>query len=135
MVWSSKFKFKIWIWSNKWLLRYSTFNILRSSSIVVCLHFKDLWNMVCSSKLKFKNWVWSNKWLLRYSTLNIFRSSSIGGCLHLNHLLRWVAGPLWLYYYINNQKTKSGISQQPLIGSYSNFKLKLIWPNHILSIL
>ena len=27
---------------------------------------------------------------------------------------------------------KSGISQQPLIGSYSNFKLKLIQPNRIL---
>ena len=27
------------------------------------------------------------------------------------------------------------ISQQPLIWSYSTFKIKLIWPNHILSIL
>ena len=27
----------------------------------------------------------------------------------------------------------SGISQQPLIGSYSNFKLKLRWPKYILS--
>ena len=26
---------------------------------------------------------------------------------------------------------KSGISQPPLIGPYSNFKLKLIWPNYI----
>ena len=27
------------------------------------------------------------------------------------------------------QNTKSQISQQPLIGSYSDFILKLIWPN------
>ena len=32
-VWSPEFKFKIWGGSNEWLLRYSTFNILRSSSI------------------------------------------------------------------------------------------------------
>jgi hypothetical protein len=30
------------------------------------------------------------------------------------------------------QNIKSGISQQLRIGSYSNLKLKLIWPNHIL---
>ena len=30
------------------------------------------------------------------------------------------------------QNIKSGISQQPLVGSYSNFKLKLWGPNHIL---
>ena len=30
------------------------------------------------------------------------------------------------------QNTKNGISQQPLIGSCSNFKLKLRWTNHIL---
>ena len=33
------------------------------------------------------------------------------------------------------QNIKSGISQQPLIGLYSNFKLKLRRPNHILQIL
>ena len=32
------------------------------------------------------------------------------------------------------QNIKSGISQQPLIGSYSSFKLKLRWPNNILQI-
>jgi hypothetical protein len=26
---------------------------------------------------------------------------------------------------------KSGISQQPFIGSFSNFELKLIWPKYI----
>ena len=30
------------------------------------------------------------------------------------------------------QNIKSGISQQPLIGSYSNFQLKLLRPTHIL---
>ena len=30
------------------------------------------------------------------------------------------------------QNIKIGISQQPLIGSYSNYKLKFIWPNNIL---
>ena len=33
------------------------------------------------------------------------------------------------------QNIKIGISQEPLIGSYSNCKLKLRWPNHILQIL
>ena len=33
------------------------------------------------------------------------------------------------------QNIKSVISQQPLIGPYSNFKLKLLWPNPILQIL
>ena len=33
------------------------------------------------------------------------------------------------------QTIKSGISQKPIIGSYSNFKLKLRWPNHSLQIL
>ena len=32
------------------------------------------------------------------------------------------------------QNIKSGISQQPLIGSYFNFKHKLGWPNHSLQI-
>ena len=69
--------------SIQWLLRYSTFNILRSSSIGGCLYLKDLLNMVWSYKLKFKIWVWSNKWLLRYSTFNILRLSSIGCRLQL----------------------------------------------------
>ena len=33
-----------------------------------------------------------------------------------------------------HQTIKSGISHQPLIGPYSNLKLMLIWPNHILQI-
>ena len=38
-----KLKFKIWGRSNQWLLRYSTFNILRLSSIWGRLHFKQFW--------------------------------------------------------------------------------------------
>jgi hypothetical protein len=33
------------------------------------------------------------------------------------------------------QNIKSGIYQQPLIGSYSHLKLKLRWPNYIIQIL
>jgi hypothetical protein len=33
------------------------------------------------------------------------------------------------------QNIKGGIYQQPHIGTYSNFKLKFIWPKHILKIL
>ena len=33
------------------------------------------------------------------------------------------------------QNIKSGISQQPLIRSYSNLYLDFIWPNHVLQIL
>ena len=40
VVWSSELEFKIWRWSDQCLLRYSTINILRSSSVGGCLHFK-----------------------------------------------------------------------------------------------
>ena len=86
MVWSSKLNFNIWVWSNKWLLRYSSSSILRSSFIGGRLHVKDLYNIVWSSKHKFKIWVGSNKGLLRYFNFNILRSSSIGGRLHLRDL-------------------------------------------------
>ena len=92
MVWSFKLKFEIWVWSNKWLLRYSTFNILRSSSMVGCLHLKYLNTLLRLPKSNFKNkpifqmWVRSDQWLLRYTICNILRSSSMGGCLHLKHL-------------------------------------------------
>ena len=42
--------------------------------------------------------------------------------------LKWRRPPM-------EEDLKSRISQQPLIGSFSNIKLKLIWPNHILQIL
>ena len=109
MVWSSKLKFKIWVWSkkgfeifrlwsfklkvknwvgsNKWLLRYSTFNILGSSSIEVHLHGKDLYNTVWSSELKFRIWAESNKWLLRYTAFDILRSSSVRGRLPLQNMV------------------------------------------------
>ena len=78
-------RIKIWVWSDQWLLRYSTFNILRSSSIRCHLHLKHLKTLVWSSKFKVKIWVWSDQWLLRYSRSNILRSSSIGDCLQFNH--------------------------------------------------
>ena len=34
-----------------------------------------------------------------------------------------------------DQNIKSGISHQPILGSYSNFKLMLSWPNNIFEIL
>ena len=42
MVWSSLLMFKIWVWSNEWLQRYSTCNILRSCSIIghLCISLK-----------------------------------------------------------------------------------------------
>ena len=74
--------------SIQWLLRCSTFNFFRSSSIGGHLpsSFGGFKNMIWSSKLKFEIWVWSNKRLLRYSTFNIFRPSSIGGRLHSKDL-------------------------------------------------
>ena len=80
----------LWFWfvppnlileSYQCLFRYSTFNILRSSSIGVCLRFEFIFIFVGSPELKFKIWEKSDHWLLRYSTFNILRSSSIGGCL------------------------------------------------------
>ena len=109
-IWSSELKFKIWVWSYKLWQRYSTFNILGSSSIGGCLHLKDFWNMVWWSYLKFKIWVQSNKWLRRYSTLNILRLSSIEGHLHFKNLSNlvwssklkfkiWVWSNKWLLRY------------------------------------
>ena len=71
-VWTSKLKFKIWVGSNKWLLRFSTYFWVR-------LHLKYLNTLLWSSESKFKIWVWSTKRLQRYSTFNILRSSSIYG--------------------------------------------------------
>ena len=57
-VWSPKLKFKIWVKSNGWLLRYSTFNILRSSSIlplvVVFISSMWFWFNVLHLSLKFE---------------------------------------------------------------------------------
>ena len=70
---------KVKVWSNKRLLRYSTSDIMRSSSIGGCLHLKNVYNIGLSYKPKFNIWVGSSKCLLRYSTFKILRSSSIGG--------------------------------------------------------
>ena len=99
MVWSPKLQFKVWGRSDQWLLRYSNFRILRSSSIGIHLHYEQLSILVLSSKLKFKIWGWSvqsllrykfelrsHQQVLRYSIFNILRSSSIGGHLHYEQL-------------------------------------------------
>ena len=44
LVWSPKLKFKIWGKSDQLLLQYSSFNILRSSSIIGgCLYLNHFW--------------------------------------------------------------------------------------------
>jgi hypothetical protein len=72
---------------DQWLLRYSTFMILKSSSIGGCLHCKQFSILVWSPYLKFQLWLRSNQCLQRYSTFNILRSSSIGGCPHFKQFL------------------------------------------------
>ena len=72
--------------SNMWLLRYSTLNILRSSSIGGHLHLQQFSIFVWSPRLKFKRWGRFSKWLQRYSAFNILMSSSIEGRLHCKQL-------------------------------------------------
>ena len=59
LVWSPELKFQIWGRTDQWLLRYSTFNILRSSSIlplvvVFLASFFLFWFGPLSLSLKFK---------------------------------------------------------------------------------
>ena len=76
-------------WSIQWLLRYSTLNILRLSSIGGRLHFKKFLILVWSYPHKFKIWGRSDQWLLRYSTLIILRLSSIRCLLHFKNFGLW----------------------------------------------
>ena len=92
MVCSYMLKYRIGQWSYKRLLRYSTFNILRSSSMRGRLHLKNLNTLLWSPK-KFKIWIRSGQWLLRYSTFNILRLSSNGGRLHFKHFFVFVWSP------------------------------------------
>ena len=64
---------------DQWLLNNSTFNILRSSSILGHHHLKECFSLVWTPKLKFTTLGLSDQWLLRYSAFNNLRSSSIGG--------------------------------------------------------
>ena len=59
--------------SDKWLLRYSTFNILRWSPIGYRLHSEQFSILIWSPKHKFKFLGISDQWLLRYFNLNILR--------------------------------------------------------------
>ena len=86
--------FSLWfdlmsLWSDQWLLRYSFFfYILSSSSIRGHLALKVVFietflTLVCSPELMFKIWGKFDQWLLRYSNFHILRSSSIRGRLPL----------------------------------------------------
>ena len=91
MVWSYKLKFKIWVWSKKRLLRYSIFNILRSSSNGGYHLFKAIffWFGPLSFSLKFEEDLISGCWDIQL--LIFLRLSSIEGCLHFNQftILVW----------------------------------------------
>ena len=74
--------------SDQWLLRYSTFYILKSSSIRGHLPLKfvsigTFLTVVWFHELMFKIRGGSDQWMLRYSTFHILRSSSIIGRLLL----------------------------------------------------
>ena len=66
LIWSPQLNFKIWERSDHWLLGYSTFNILRSSSIKGLLHFEQFSILIGYSKLTFKIWGRSNQPLKFY---------------------------------------------------------------------
>ena len=88
LVWSHEHMFKIWGRSHQWLLRYSNFHILKSSSIRCRLAFQVVFietflTLVCSPELMFKIWGKFDQWLLRYSNFHILRSSSIRGNIPL----------------------------------------------------
>ena len=94
LVWYHELMFKICGRSDQWLLRYSNFHFLRSSSIrshlplEVIFHWrssslKSYLTLVWSHELRFKIWGRSDQWLLRYSNFHILRSSSIRGCFPL----------------------------------------------------
>ena len=76
-VWSPDIKFKIWGRSDQKLLRYSTFNILRSSSIEGHLHFKHFAFWFGPLALSFK-----------------FDNDLISGCFVIQILIFWGCLPL-----------------------------------------
>ena len=72
LVESLKLKFKIWVRYNQWLLWYSTFYFLRSSSIGGCLHFKNF---------KF--------WFGPQSLSSNFEEDPISGCWDIPFSIFW----------------------------------------------
>jgi hypothetical protein len=76
-LWSPKLKFKIRGGSDEWLLRYSTFNILRSSSIGGHLHFKHIIFLFGLLSLSLK-----------------FFDDSMSGCWDIQLLIFWGRLPL-----------------------------------------
>ena len=77
MVWSSKLKVKISVLSNKWLLRYSIINILRSSPIGGHLHLG-----ICKI------------WFSHLSLSCKFEFNPISGCWDIPLILFWGHLPL-----------------------------------------
>ena len=75
--WPLKLQFKIWRRSDQWLLRYSTFNILRSSSIGGCL---------CCEGFLF--------WFGPLSLSLKFGENPISGCWDIQLLIFWDRLPL-----------------------------------------
>ena len=74
---SPKCQLKLWGRSSQWLLRYSTFNILRSSSIGCRLHFKHLLFLFVPLSLSFK-----------------FEEDPMSGCWDIQLLIFWGRLPL-----------------------------------------
>ena len=108
MVWSSKLKFKVWVRSNKWLLRHSTSNILRSSSIGGRLHFKDLKILLGHLSLRLK-----------------FEYDPVRGCWDIPILIFWGRLPLDVVFIKRICKISFGhlglglkFDYDPMIGSW-----------------
>ena len=76
---SPKLKFRIRERSNQWDMRYSTFNILRSSSIGGRLHCNQFLLSVWSPLRLSSKFESSNHWFLRYSLFCIFTKSHAAG--------------------------------------------------------
>ena len=64
LVWSPELKFEISGRSIQWLPRYSTFYILRSSSIGGRLHFEHFWFWFCP--MTFRSQTWTGKLWRKY---------------------------------------------------------------------
>ena len=82
LVWSPELKFQIWGRSDQWLLKYSTFNILRSSSIDGRLPFKHFWFWFGPLSLSLK-----------------FEENPTSGCWYIQVLIFWGLLPLEVIFH------------------------------------
>ena len=107
MVLSFELKFKIWGRSDQWLLRYSTFDILRSSSIEGHLHFKHFL-------------FWFGPLSL---TLNL-KKDPISGCWDIQHKIFWGHLPLEVAFNWRSSSVGDRLpSEVILISSIFDFGL------------